>query len=118
MKNVDTWAELFHSEDLNRVNMVATCLAAMEFDVRLGCAGHRQPKCGGAKGCHPPYVIQVPADDFPHLVELLDEIIDEQEQFDHFIDSWHTRARNGERRLLIALIIIVGGLAAVGAVDL
>ena len=51
-------------------------------------------------------------------VEDVDEIIDEQEQFDEFVDAWQNRASRAERRLLITMIVIVSALGIGGAIEL
>jgi hypothetical protein len=107
MRNVneDRWTELYQSDDLHQARVVATCLSAMEFDVRL---------CTAAA----PYAVRVPIEDFSTLSEVLAEIIDEQAQFDQFMERWEQRSRKAERRLLIVMLVLVGGLGAVGAIDL
>ena len=103
-----TWTPLFESDDLRQARMVATCVAAMEYEVRLE---------GRDDAEHGPFTVRVTADDWAQLTEVLDEIIREQEQFDVFIDRWRLTASKRERRLLVAMIIIVSSLAVVGAIE-
>ena len=116
MQNVEPWPLLYQSEDPRRVRMVATCLAAMEFDVRL--AGRDVEEDHADRGGDTPLMVRVRSEDLPHLLEVLDDLIDEQEQFDNFVGAWHHRVSRTDRRLLITLIIIVGALAAIGATEL
>jgi hypothetical protein len=114
--NALPWPKLYESEDRARVTMLATCLAAMEFDVELGCRC-RAHRCGEGDGCAGPFVLRVPRRDLAHLREVLEEIIEEQEEFDVFVDCFNRSARQHERRLILALVVIVGALATVGAIE-
>ena len=115
MKNVDGWPALYTSVDLPRARMLATCLAAMDFEVAL----EEEPAEGLARsGGGPPHVVRVRAADHSELQELLEEILDEQMAFDESVDRWHERAGRTERRLLVTMIIIVSALAVAGAIEL
>ena len=102
-----SWSTLYECDDPERARMLATCVAAMEYEVRIDDPDGEGPR----------FVVQVSEDDFPHLVEIVDEILDEQEQFDEFLDRWRVTASRRERKLLVAIIIIVSSLAVVGAVS-
>jgi len=68
-----TWCELCRFDDLVLARAVATSIASMEFDVRLCDSGR------------PPFIVQVENVDAGSLADVLDEIIDEQREFDHML---------------------------------
>ena len=84
------WRELACFDDLRLARIVATSIAAMEFEVRLAdradAAGIRRSAPREA-----PYAVEVDADDWADLAEVLDEIIDEQEDFDRALTRAQTR---------------------------
>jgi hypothetical protein len=118
MRNLpNTWPALYQSDDLRRVRMLATCLSAMEFEVHLCCHRHEVVECGAAEPCPGPFVLRVPREDLGRLAEVVEEIFEEQEEFDLFVDQWNRTARQNERRLLLALVLIVGALSTLGAIE-
>lgn len=112
------WRALYRCDDLGKARVVATCLAAMEYDVRLMAMGVPIDELSDEQLAAAPFEVRVVAADWPQLVEVLEEIIDEQEQFDEIVESLGRRITRNERRLLFAMIVIVGALAAAGAIDL
>ena len=79
------WCELCRFDDLALARAVATSIASMEFDVRLcaiGCT--TRPVDEPDHGC-PPYIVQVDDVDVRDLADVLDEIIDEQREFDRML---------------------------------
>ena len=112
------WRALFASDDPAEARVVATCVAAMEFDVRMTphdtIGEGLDDGDGGTEGI----VVEVPANDWAVLAEVLDDILAEQAQFDAFLVETHGRSTRAQRRLLITMIVIVGALAVVGAIDL
>ncbi|MHC5002093.1 MAG: hypothetical protein ACYTJ0_03135 [Planctomycetota bacterium] len=118
MQHVESWRALYRCDDLNKARTVATCLAAMEYDVELhGLCGPVEIETDSA-GCFAPFEVRVPATDWASLAEVLDEIIEEQEQFDELVGSLEQRVSQAERRLLVTMIIVVSTLAVAGAIDL
>jgi hypothetical protein len=107
-----TWLELFRSDDLLQARAVATCVAAMEFDVRLiSAAAIRSGTASGSdlEDDFPgPYVIEVPAEDIRDLASVLREIIEEQREFDDRIATRHHR-----RQLKLLLILGSAGVVEV-----
>lgn len=111
------WRELMRCDDSRLANIVAITIASMEFDVRCtefeldAAAMRRLPK-------PQPYVIEVLERDWHDLIGVLNELIAEQLEFDAYLDSRDRSIGRNHRRLLIALAVVVGALAAAGAVEL
>ncbi len=97
------WRELARFDDPAIASAVATTIAAMEFDVRLD-----DPPEPGAPGSAA-WVIVVDGRDWPALAEVLDEIVDEQVEFDRAVADG--RAGRGE----LATVVVIG---LTGAADL
>ena len=111
---------LYETADRRLAQTLLTCIAAMEFDVRLSRFGdpidlESEPDDDIDAG---PFEVQVLDADFSPLAEVIEEIIEEQEQFDEFIDRWRQDASRAERRLLVTMILIVSSLAVIGAIEL
>jgi hypothetical protein len=113
VKAHDSWRDLYRSDDLHLVRTVATCLEAMAFETRIQTPGGPRPD-----RVVTPHVVQVSTEDWESLVEVLPELIAEQQEFDEFLRCWHQRSGRSERRLLVAMIVIVGTLAVIGAIEL
>lgn len=117
MSNATTWSELYRTEDIYDARAVATSVAGMEFDVRIRGIGD-PPRSGAAVDDDgdnpggPPFVVEVPAEEYPALREVLDEILDEQFQFD---TKLHRRDRR-RRQFLLGLSIVVLAAAIAAAV--
>lgn len=86
------WRELHRTSDARDALRVLTCIAAIEFDVRcvdgLGEVVDLSDAAGGGL-----WIIQVRAEDHPELMEVLDEIIAEQDEFDAALDQQDRRRR-------------------------
>ncbi len=80
-----TWCELCRFDDLVLARAVATSIASMEFDVRLCAIGCTTRPDDEPDHDRPPYVVQVDHVDFRELADVLDEIIDEQREFDRML---------------------------------
>jgi hypothetical protein len=74
-----SWVELARFEDRPLASIVATTIEAMEFDVRL-----RDGDVPGGEGA---WIVDVDVTDQEALAEVLQEIIDEQVEFDRRIAS-------------------------------
>ena len=74
----NNWQELCRFTDQSLARAVATSIAAMEFDVRL--IEIEDPN---------QYVIEVDSDNFNALNDLLQEIVDEQIEFDALLEFNH-----------------------------
>ncbi len=105
MGTATDWRELCRFDDLLQARAVATSVAAMEFDVRL-CAAAAPAREDDDAG-RPPYVVEVVHTDWPDLAEVLDQIIDEQQEFDLRLATGATQ-RDGRR---VMVVIILTGAA-------
>ena len=88
-----TWCELCRFDDAVLARAVATSIAAMEFDVRLRAAV-------------PPFVVEVPDSERLELAEVLDEIVDEQVEFDRMLAC---RPAMDARHVRIVIVLTVTG---------
>jgi hypothetical protein len=98
------WRELFRCDDLKLARAVATCIAAMEFDVRL-CSINPASwdlEEGRDEDVPGPHVIEVPANFWPQLAGVLGEIIDEQREFDQTLE-W----RRERRRTTLIIVLSI-----------
>ena len=94
------WRELARFNDLSLARAVATSIASMEFDVRLQ---------GGEKpGAVPPspYRIEVQCIHWADLAEVLEEIVDEQREFDQRL----ARSGAGRGAGVIIFITLTGAM--------
>ncbi|HWB21061.1 MAG TPA: hypothetical protein VG711_12220 [Phycisphaerales bacterium] len=88
------WRELFRTTSLYEARTIATTLEAMEFPAQLRVqdvhsssseeAELHLEKLTGLKG---PFVISVAPEDWPHLIAVLDELIEEQRSFDAELEA-------------------------------
>lgn len=103
----NNWQELCRFTDQALARAVATSIAAMEFDVRLiEIASPNQ------------YVIEVDHDNWSALSDLLQEIVDEQIEFDDLLEI-HQATRGRQRIIIIiALTGVVEVMAILGLIEL
>ena len=99
------WCELCRFDDLMLARAVATSIAAMEFDVRLCAADGPAPRADEAHTGFPPYVVEVFGSQWQPLAEVLDQIIDEQQEFDRAIAQRQTGSRNAR---IVTIITLTG----------
>jgi hypothetical protein len=97
---------------------ICTAIAAMEFDVRLRNAATALPVGDDEKDWGGGYVVETRAADWPDLAGVLDEIIEEQREFDAFLDAWHGRAGRMHRIFLGVVVGVVIALAIMGVIEL
>lgn len=109
MQVTNQWRELCRFTEQNLSQAVATSIAAMEFDVRLIEIGNQNQR---------QYVIEVDHEHFNALNEILQEIVDEQVEFDELLE-FH-RATRGRQRIIIiiALTGVVEVMAILGLIEL
>ncbi len=98
--------------------MIATCIAAMEFEVVLSDAAGRRLDNPSHEETGPPFIVKVTSVCWGQLNDVLEEIINEQMQFDSYLAAWHESAAHWERHLLVLLIAIVAVLATFGLINL
>ncbi len=109
------WCELCRFEDLLLARAVATSIAAMEFDVRLNALGGATDD--DAHSGRPPYVILVGRGARNELADVLDEIIDEQQEFDRRLAEPRTAGRHARMVTVITLTGAADVLLLLGLID-
>jgi len=117
MANRAPWRELTRTDDLRLAMNIATTIAAMQFDVRLcGRDGallrNAEPLPGG------PYLVLIRPADWPDLHDVLDQIIDEQIEFDARLAARDRKSLRLSRIVMILSSAIVAALAVLGIVEL
>ena len=112
------WVELHRYEGLGEARTIVTCIAAMEFEVQLRDLATGRPVEPEDEGAGGPYVIDARPADREDLADVLGEIVDEQREFDEFIDRWHTTTNRRMRIFLVVMIILVALLAVFGLLEL
>jgi hypothetical protein len=90
---------------------IATTIAAMEYDVRLRDAGSGRLMSDAGDDSGGPYVVEARAADWPELVDVLDEIIREQREFDAALDRWRD-VGSKTMRVLLALAALAAMVLA------
>lgn len=101
MMVASSWCELCRFDDPLMARAVATSIASMEFNVRMECAGAGRDGAGGGAA----HVVEVCATDWHELAEVLDEIIDEQVEFDRAVAE---RFASSHRVRVIVVITLTG----------
>ena len=109
MQITNQWQELCRFTDQSLSRAVATSIAAMEFDVRLIEIGNQSDR---------QFVIEVDHEHFDALNDILQEIVDEQIEFDDLLELHH--ATRGRQRIIIiiALTGVVEVIAILGLIEL
>jgi len=99
------WRELFRCDDFRQASAVATSIAAMEFDVQLRSTEPRSSPHTAAGAFDDPYaddwertqrgpfIIEVSPQHWQPLRDLLDEIVQEQVEFDALLEGRVVRNR-------------------------
>ncbi len=114
------WQELCRFADPQLARSVATSIASMEFDVRL-TGDDRRAQAGLRESTNPataPYVIEVNHSDWGVLADILDEIVDEQLEFDRLFEMRHTKLSRQRIFIIITLTGVVEVLAILGLIEL
>lgn len=109
MQATNKWQELCRFTDHTLARAVATSIASMEFDVRLIEIGKQNQR---------QYVIEVDHDHWGSLSEILQEIVDEQVEFDDLLEIH--QATRGRQRIIIIIAItgVVEVMAILGLIEL
>jgi hypothetical protein len=115
------WAPLCRCGDAKLARTIVTTIAAMEFDVRLRDAASNSviedledledPDAG-------PFLVEVHREDADALGRVLDELVEEQDEFDRFLDQRDRAVMSAQRLFLILVIVIVAILAVFGLIEL
>lgn len=101
----ESWKHLHYSSDPRIIASVVTSIAAMEYDVRSVDANGRPvsvDELGEATG---PFSIEVRPESHAELVDVLDEIVAEQIEFDVLLDHGRQWTR---KQLLVSIAAILG----------
>lgn len=98
-----SWCELCRFDDLLLARAVTTSIASMEFDVQLCAIGLAARSDDETHPGRPPYVVQVHMDHVRDLADVLDEIIDEQQDFDRMLADRGRTVASGRIMTVIAL---------------
>ncbi len=93
-----SWRELCRFDDAALARAVATSIASMEYDVRLSPHPGRTP-----------FIVEVIDAEWADLADVLEEIIDEQIEFDRLVDD----RRAGTRHARIVAVITLTGAAEI-----
>ncbi len=120
MNGTAQWRELCRFNDPQLARAVATSVASMEFEVRL--AGNdrlsRQSCDEPSDLAAPPFIVQVDDSDWAKLTDVLDEIIDEQVQFDRLFETHHVKYRRQRILIILTLTGVVEALVILGLIEL
>ena len=100
-----SWRELCRFNDPLLARAVATAIEAMEFDVVLRTGDDPRGIDGAPRPGRTPYVVEVGAADWGDLTDVLQEIIDEQQEFDRLLIQRRAAGRHGR---IVAVIGLVG----------
>ena len=108
-----SWRPLRFCAELSEAQTIATSIAAMEFEVRLvdGATGRILESEKPEHDPRGPFAVEVPAEHFDDLAGVLDQIMDEQQEFDSFLESWRVRSSRAVRWFLLlaaaAMLLLV-----------
>ena len=104
-----SWCELCRFDDLLQARAVTTSIASMEFEVRLCAVGSSARSDPDTHPGRAPFIVQVDISDVRDLAEVLDEIIDEQREFDLLLAR---RSRVTRTAPLMTVITLTGAAEA------
>jgi len=102
-----SWCELCRFDDLLQARAVTTSIASMEFEVRLCAVGSSARTDPDSHPGRPPFIVQVNLSDVRDLADVLDEIIEEQREFDRML----TRRSGATRSARLMTVITLTGAA-------
>ncbi len=114
------WQELCRFADPQLARSVATSIESMEFEVRFA-GDDRRAQQGLSESTNPataPSVIEVNHSDWGVLADILDEIVDEQLEFDRLFETRHTRHSRQRIFIIITLAGVVEALVILGLIEL
>lgn len=114
------WRELCRFDDPQLARAVATSIASMEFEVRLRDNDRfaEQDNDEPTDLTAPPCIVQVDDSDWATLTDILDEIIDEQIQFDQLFEMHHVKYRRQRIVIILTLAGVVEALVILGLIEL
>ncbi len=98
-----SWCELCRFDDLLQARAVTTSIAAMEFEVRLCAVGSSARSDPDTHPGRPPFIVQVDISHVCDLAAVLDEIIEEQREFDLMLAQRSGTTRSAQLMTVITL---------------
>lgn len=98
-----SWCELCRFDDLLQARAVTTSIAAMEFEVRLCAVGSSARSDPDTHPGRPPFIVQVDISHVRDLAAVLDEIIEEQQEFDLMLAQRSGTTRSARLMTVITL---------------
>lgn len=102
MTDHTTWRELHRTDDPAEALIVATTVAAMEFEVRWHGAASASHRSGDVDHPgHPPYIVEVPEEHWADLRGVIEPLLEEQAEFERRFQ------RKKNMRQLLALIGLI-----------
>jgi hypothetical protein len=101
-------------DDARLANIVTVTIASMEYDARLRRV--EDPTGLRRLPAVQPFVVEVRAEDWQELAEVLSDLIDEQLEFDEYLERRDRMVGRSQRRLLLLMVVVVSALAAAGAI--
>jgi hypothetical protein len=99
-----SWRELCRFNDPLLARAVATSIEAMEFEVLLRAGDDPRGIDGAPRPGRAPYVVEVGADVWGDLADVLQEIIEEQQEFDRMLIQRRAVGRHGRIVTVIGLV--------------
>ncbi|MDY7109180.1 MAG: hypothetical protein SYC29_11150 [Planctomycetota bacterium] len=118
MSDPAAWRDLHWCEDLVQARTIATAIAAMEYEVRVRNVATARPVGEDEEDWGGGYVVETRAADWPDLAGVLEEIIDEQREFDAALEAWHGRMGRLHRIFLGVVVGLIIALAILGIIEL
>ncbi|MBT8486509.1 MAG: hypothetical protein HKO59_07305 [Phycisphaerales bacterium] len=118
MEHAESWCELCMCDDLAEARAVATTVAAMEFECRVLDASTGAEIEPGVEAIDRPCVVEVHPEDRDALGDVLEEIRQEQSEFDAAIAARDGGGRFVTSVLIGVLTLIVAILATLRLIEL
>lgn len=112
-----SWCELCRFDDLLQARAVTTSIASMEFEVRLCAVGSSARSDPDTHPGRAPFIVQVDISHVRDLADVLDEIIDEQQEFDRRLAAPRTAGRHARIVTVITLTGAADVLLLLGLID-
>jgi len=111
MSDSTVWRTLYRCDDLMQARAVATSIEAMEYEVQIRFGEGDEATTDGERDISAefkgPFSVQVPERDWPELARVLDEIVQEQVEFDQQIQQRQRQKRRSGLIIAIAMLLVV-----------
>jgi uncharacterized membrane protein YcjF (UPF0283 family) len=103
----DAWRELHRCHGLLEARAIVTSIAAMEFDVRVRDATTGEIVSINENLPDGTFIIETQVEHAPALADVLDQIIDEQVEFDATLDEVQRRTTRWVRRVYLIILLLI-----------